>query len=322
MDRIDILQTIDSDKNAPTLDIDPNSIFANNLHHVVHTLQLEQSPDNLTSAVSFHSLSIINIEDSDDVSFVAYNQQRPRHISSWIRTTLSTFTLLSLLIHVLILFAVGYAGMKIVMHDSSPEATSPIEAKLVYIPLNKPLTEKVEPDTVEPNEVLLEETVRPETLAEANEQEVETPAQVQNIDVDVQEPPVDDQVASEAIELSEEPATASAGNSTHDESLQRYSVSESFSKRLEDLNRVAVQNMNKEALKTRDFDLYGIKNKPNYFEVKEPDSPIKPKNVNCDSGMSRTMVSMSGLFGGSLRCTKKPDINGFIDKRLNKNPKK
>jgi hypothetical protein len=42
------------------------------------------------------------------------------------------------------------------------------------------------------------------------------------------------------------------------------------------------------------------------------------KNVDCSSSTNQTLVIVTGILGGLLKCTKPPAIDGFIQARLNK----
>ncbi|WP_158972286.1 hypothetical protein [Paraglaciecola sp. L3A3] len=59
--------------------------------------------------------------------------------------------------------------------------------------------------------------------------------------------------------------------------------------------------------------------KPNQFVSEEQKLIDKIKiRANCDGLARKTTAVLLGFMGGKIDCTSKPDINGFINKRINK----
>lgn len=54
----------------------------------------------------------------------------------------------------------------------------------------------------------------------------------------------------------------------------------------------------------------------NTLSQQAADGPT-PTRVNCSSGLNQTLAMLSGFAGGTLRCSEKPDLAPYLERRLN-----
>ena len=212
--------------------------------------------------------------------------------------------LLSVALHVLIL-AIVDKSVKITKPEPPP--TQPINAKLIFVPTPaepEPVEETVtEPEPVEPVKTeVVEQPVVEEVAAEPENSATEQP--VQNVD----NPP--EQNASDA-------ATS-------------------------DLPRLSVQDMARQHLGAFQYQQQQRLAEQQAGDFRQQQiSPTLPKrtidpfiteeekliestrvNVDCSSGVNKTIALLSGIAGGVFRCTKPPSLSPYIENRLNKGVKK
>ena len=60
---------------------------------------------------------------------------------------------------------------------------------------------------------------------------------------------------------------------------------------------------------------------PSTQQIQDNDNRRPSKRVNCSSTTNKTLAILSGIAGGTLKCTKMDDHQRFIDARVNKLPK-
>jgi hypothetical protein len=60
----------------------------------------------------------------------------------------------------------------------------------------------------------------------------------------------------------------------------------------------------------------GYKPPPDEDDIEE----IEPYQINCNTGVNSALPTIAKLLGGKIKCTKRNEFQGFIDKRVNKEP--
>ena len=188
-----------------------------------------------------------------------------------------------------------------------PDQSLPIQARLVFTSIINPPEPPIEAE--ESREVVPKEIVAAEIPA-VEEPPVNTEASVQSADQQVEAlPPVHPPPPKPMLQKN-----YSAIDYSNAPDVARQQIS--------GLNQSKLQAMAHQA--AREYQQQ--KNAP-ILELKPADPFVTEDeklrksvqvNVNCD-GYTNTAASMlSGLFGGTLKCTKGPKVDAFIQNRLNK----
>jgi hypothetical protein len=179
----------------------------------------------------------------------------------------------------------------------------PIEAVLVYptLPPSKPTeTQKTEVNVSEPEpqtEIVQQEPIPQEELPEVSEQPT---------DVNIGAQDSSNQVA-ETVRQAQPKTTPSliTGSSTK-QFLQRQ-----FESELQNLSETESEQY-RQSITSPELNI------PDWQNIEE-EPVVKPVTVRCDNTAAKTVRLLGNIMGGRMRCADKPDIDQFIQKRLNKN---
>jgi len=196
----------------------------------------------------------------------------------------------------------------------------PIQAILYYPPRPEPLPiepEVVENEAAEP-EVVETESAEPEAITKPVDatQEIEisneTPELVRE-EIISPEPNSDTPPALDAPQSPETPVASVDNTSTSN--LQR--LNQALSSHLGQIADQEMQAMSNDAVRNRARDFYQQQTQ-GYSLVEEDPNERPTKNIDCSGTGGKAVGMLSGLLGGTLRCTDKPDFQKYIDARLNK----
>jgi hypothetical protein len=216
---------------------------------------------------------------------------------------------ISLGLHLLVLYALiqSHSFEATYLDNVEPGIPSTIKARLVFTPLNSPSESREDTETlptVVKNEVIIPENVSvQEQIANIEE------AAFAVSDEAVTRPPIDNLPAQQSLQKSPLP------NIYHN-------APDIARRQLNSLNQAKLQDLAQQAAK----EYQEQKSSPN-LDLK----PVDPKvtedeklrdsvqvRVNCDSNTNKIASVLSGFMGGTLKCTEGPEINSFIQNRLNK----
>ncbi|MDM7861230.1 hypothetical protein QTP81_11555 [Alteromonas sp. ASW11-36] len=213
------------------------------------------------------------------------------------------FVVVSLVIHTLVVVIVSRGG--VTTPAVAPNKAAPIKARIIYPPLPVQV-EETTPDLtdnqpIEKIEVALESEL---------EQTVETPLEPLPDATQQDTPPF-----SSTEELSTEPANQVESESQGSFGSSSMSLTERYFNRLhqqhiQSQGEIASQEYRR-SITSPDLDL------PTMAEIAEEPGP-KTQTVACDDTAANVLRIISQLAGGTLRCRDKPDIDEFIQKRLDK----
>lgn len=237
------------------------------------------------------------------------------------RTLFGSLLLHATFLTILIYFSAQQAPLIL---NPVPEV-NPIQATLYYPPIPEYLT--VEPEVLEP-EVVENEAVEPEVVEtesakpEAITEPVDAP---QEIEINNETPElVQEEIISPesntdtppALDTPQSPETPIAAiDNTGTSNLQR--LNQSLSSHLGQIAEQEMQAMSNDAVRNRARDFYQQQTQ-GYSLVEEDPNERPTKNIDCSGAGGKTVGMLSGLLGGTLRCTDKPDFQKYIDARLNK----
>ena len=186
----------------------------------------------------------------------------------------------------------------------SPAQSLPIQAKLVFTPIINP--PEPLPEAEESPKVVPKESVVPEISAE----------EVQPVNTQ----PLANKDA-EAIPPVQAPAPQKVLQKNYS-AIDYSNASDVARQQLSGLNQSKLQSMAQQA--AREYQQQ--KNAPK-LELNPTDPFVTEDeklrksvqvNVNCDGYTNTAASVLSGLFGGTLKCTKAPKVDSFIQNRLNK----
>ncbi|MCC2605010.1 cell envelope integrity protein TolA [Planctobacterium marinum] len=285
---------IPSDANEPDFTgLDGDIAYGDNQQHPVFDIgQVEFADANLP----------IDVHQTIDEQ----NSPPPRlTLSQQKRTLFSSLVLHSIFCAIILYFSAMQAP--VILQPAPP--VIPIQATLYYPPL--PAALPAEPE-IEETETAVETPVestqelRQEPIARTEITDVPEQAIAQN------EPEVDTQ-PSPATPENLPPKNAL--NHSEPNSLQR--LNQALSSHLGQIAEQEMQAMSNDAVRNRDQTFYQQQTQ-GYNLVEEDPNKRPTKNIDCSGTTGKTVGILSGLLGGTLRCTEKPDFQRYIDSRLNK----
>ncbi len=220
---------------------------------------------------------------------------------------------LSLLVHLVVFFALSLGSHQ--DHDTLPKP-EPVRATLIFAPttqaVDSPQPELSEPidtvpvdatraEDVELSEPFVEETVTPPVPQTTPEpvKSSSTPAPTQSEIITTTKDVGQKTIKQQPINTSARQALQNFMQSARDSALQQDSehAAQEY-RRLKTSPELPKRDLAQEALKR---------------------TQLKPKEVNCDSGVNKTLTMISGLTGGMLKCTERSNhLERYINKRVNK----
>ncbi len=316
--KIDVDSSLDSatSRHTPTFDIDPSIAT-----HTVSFASIDTRavlPDGDSGSLT----TSIDVEFWSGSVDAAKQSGASAPAPLWLgllKQELTRFTGFSLLLHSLIVLVLTYFGVKVVI-PVQQEVNKAIQAQLVFVPLSPPSEPEVLDIAEEESLPLVEETVIEPATVEAEpvvNQVVEPP--------ELAEPEPTTSEINQTAEIVEPMETTSEtvtepeyGVIATEDPNASLNFDLPFAGQMRSRQQAKDQSMLENAVQNRVQDLYKISGLGDPFAVPEPDSPIKVKNVNCDSTLNTSLATLSGMLGGNIRCTQNPDLNQFIQNRIDK----
>lgn len=233
------------------------------------------------------------------------------------------FVVVSIGIHVLIVWLVS------LHHDSKPTLaplpkTEPLKATLVNIDLTQwqipEASTSVEAEKKEPPVAEIENNAALSVQAEQSEPETpkveEQPSEKPSEETaaELQTTPSENPIPSTQQAIT--PSTKQTGDHSSSRNLARQHLEQYF--------RQQYQHDATQA--SKDFQV--SKDSPTlpkqeYDTFTTEDEKLRKRvqtRVNCESGVNKTLASLSSFVGGTLRCTDPPDVDKFINQRVKKAP--
>jgi hypothetical protein len=213
----------------------------------------------------------------------------------------------SLGLHLLLLYGLIQShSFKAAKEDKfQPDRPLPIQARLVFSPINSP-NESIK--EVEPLRDIVKNKMLVPELATLEEQVVNTQIPTLAVKDEAESTsPVNDLPTPEL----ETPAANIYGNVPD---LARQQLSGLNQTKLQELALQAASDYQKQKNAPK-LDLKRVN--PFVTEEQKLRDSVQVK-VNCDGNTNKVAAVISGLFGGTLKCSKPPGIKSFIKNRLNK----
>lgn len=226
---------------------------------------------------------------------------------------IAVFVLASLIIHAMIVWLFSRGGISLPVETQ--QSIEPIQARIIYPELPKvevelPIVEQpveaapeaIENDVIE-DEVIASEAIESEPVP-TTQPEVSHPIDAEEIE--------QAELATElpVEESNQPPSTTLNSSGTSTMSLTERYLNRYHQQQMQSQSEMASEEYRR-SINSPDLDI------PTMAEIAEEPGP-KTQTVACDDTAANVLRIMSQLVGGTLRCRDKPDIDEFIQKRLDK----
>ncbi|XOV80765.1 MAG: hypothetical protein ACFHVJ_07415 [Aestuariibacter sp.] len=252
---------------------------------------------------------MITVESWIDTKIDVPDERHVQTVSSKHRYFLLVI-LLSLLAHLLILWGASQSHVPVRQPDKMPA----MKATLVFTP--KPVPEKASLE--DNNELPLPETsaFKP-APADANQPETHSDTMVtESIPVPAvaKEEATETEITLPQADTSQIDTASAADNASRYSSKITQNTLGFIRQKTSEVSQQLVEN----AMRSRQTTMYQQQRPADWvYEEKTLEQKLV-KKVNCDNTTSKGLAILSGMLGGTVRCSDSPQLDGFIDKRLKK----
>lgn len=253
-----------------------------------------------------------------DIDIVIEDSKTKQELGIGTLKYLSIIVCVSLAVHFAFLTLLKNLGIQI--PHLTIEEIKPINATLWF-----PTPEKVEPEAIPEalpvQETKIEETPSPIT---AEQPEPEPTPEIQTPPASIEPAPqvIVEEVTPQSIDIprTENVAPERPANSSDTIDWSQFGQNSAISKHLDAVNHSQQSEMLQNAVRSRELEQYqnSIPNAEILAERAEEARQMPTTKVDCSDTTAQSLAMISTILGGTLRCTKQPKVDDFINARLGK----